>query len=187
MLSYDAATCRPTSSDAQALVTDGYRPQLVAQQQAVVQGSPVVDNEYWVTNSAVLTSTRDRATMLVLMQGQRGVAKNMRTHHRDRQVDFEKFGDGKWQVGEPDGAGQAEAGRWPEMSPRRRIDGVRPAFGELAPQPRRVSGLSSGAGRRGAALIVVAVAVSTLVLVTHERTAAQPSRTWRRSNSCAPS
>ena len=35
------------------LVTEGYRPELIKQQEAVRKAGPV-DNEYWVSNSAVL-------------------------------------------------------------------------------------------------------------------------------------
>ena len=41
------------------------------------KGNPVV-NEYWVTDSAVLSATPDRATMLLFMQGQRGAAPEQR-------------------------------------------------------------------------------------------------------------
>ena len=102
MLSYDPATLQADFDKAQSLATDGYRPQLAAQQQAVVAGgkkSPIVANDYWVTNSAVLSSTEHDATMLILMQGQRGVAPNMRTITATVKVNFQKSGDGKWQVG----------------------------------------------------------------------------------------
>jgi Mce-associated membrane protein len=46
----------------------------------------------------VLTSTEDRASMLLLMQGQRGVAPNPRTITATVKVEFVKSGDGKWQV-----------------------------------------------------------------------------------------
>ncbi len=51
---------------AQTLVTDAYRPQLVAQQNAVRKAGPV-DNDYWSTNSAVLSNTADHAAMLILL------------------------------------------------------------------------------------------------------------------------
>jgi Mce-associated membrane protein len=101
MLSYDPATLQADFDKAQSLVTDGYRPQLVAQQQAIVANgkkSPIIANDYWVTNSAVLSSTEHDATMLILMQGQRGVAPNMRTITATVKVNFQKSG-GMWQVG----------------------------------------------------------------------------------------
>jgi Mce-associated membrane protein len=103
MLSYDPATLQADFGRAQSLVTDGYRPQLVAQQQAIqkqaAQKPGIVPNDYWVTNSAVLTSTEHDATMLLLMQGQRGVAPNERTITATVRVSFEKSGDGEWMVG----------------------------------------------------------------------------------------
>ena len=36
--------------------------------------------------------------MLILMQGQRGVAPNVRTITATVKVNFQKSGDGKWQV-----------------------------------------------------------------------------------------
>jgi Mce-associated membrane protein len=51
-----------------------------------------------VTNSAVLTSTEHDATMLLLMQGQRGIAPNQRTITATVKVGFEKSGDGQWKV-----------------------------------------------------------------------------------------
>jgi len=96
MLSYEAKTMQADFERSRTLVTDAYRPQLEAQQK-VLQGSPVVDNEYWATNSAVLNATSDRGTMLVLLQGQRGVDKNMRTITATVRVEFEKF-DGQWKL-----------------------------------------------------------------------------------------
>ena len=97
MLSYDPATLTEDFARAQGLVTDGYRPQLVAQQQAVQKADPVV-NAYWVTNSAVLTSTENTATMLLLMQGQRGTPPNQRGITATVKVDFAHVG-ADWRVG----------------------------------------------------------------------------------------
>ena len=72
MLSYDADTLQDDFARAQSLATDSYRPQLIAQQEAV-QKAGVTSNEYWAVSSAVLTSAApDRASMLLAMQGQRG-------------------------------------------------------------------------------------------------------------------
>jgi Mce-associated membrane protein len=101
MLSYDPATLQADFDRAQSLTTDAYRPQLVAQQQAILDGikkAPAVPNDYWVTNSAVLTSTDHDATMLLLMQGQRGTAPNQRTITATVKAGFEKSGDGQWKV-----------------------------------------------------------------------------------------
>jgi Mce-associated membrane protein len=102
MLSYDPSTLQADFDRAQSLASDGYRPQLAVQQQAIAkqatQKPGIVANDYWVTNSAVLTSTTHDATMLLLMQGQRGVAPNERTITATVRVGFTKSGDGKWQV-----------------------------------------------------------------------------------------
>ena len=113
MLSYNVATIDADFARARELVTDGYRPQLVAQQDSVRKAGPV-DNDYWVTNSAVLTNTRDRAAMLLLMQGQRGEAPNQRLITATVQVNFERVGRGQWQVAnlsvlaKPNPAGEAK-------------------------------------------------------------------------------
>lgn len=96
-LSYSAASIDADFTRARSLVTDGYRPQLAAQQDAVRKAGPV-DNDYWVTNSAVLTNTEDRAEMLLLMQGQRGAAPKQRLITATVEADFEKAADGRWRV-----------------------------------------------------------------------------------------
>ena len=97
MLSYQKASLDDDFARAQTLVTDAYRPQLVAQQDAVRKAGPV-DNDYWSTNSAVLSNTADHAAMLILLQGQRGAADKARLITATVRVDFEKSGAGQWQV-----------------------------------------------------------------------------------------
>ncbi|MCV7344696.1 RDD family protein [Mycolicibacterium rhodesiae] len=97
MLSYDVASIDNDFARARGLATDAYRPQLVAQQDAVRKAGPV-DNDYWVTNSAVLTNTRDKAVMLLLMQGQRGEAPKQRLITATVRVNFERSAAGQWQV-----------------------------------------------------------------------------------------
>ncbi len=53
MLSYSVDSLPQDFARAQALTTDGYRPQLIAQQQAV-QKAGATTNEYWAVSSAVL-------------------------------------------------------------------------------------------------------------------------------------
>ena len=96
-LSYAVASIDADFARARSLVTDGYRPQLIAQQDAVRKAGPV-DNDYWVTNSAVLTNTENRAVMLLLMQGQRGAAPKQRLITATVQADFEKSANGQWQI-----------------------------------------------------------------------------------------
>lgn len=101
MLSYGADTMADDFARAQALTTDGYREQLIAQQQAV-QGSGATSNEYWAVNSAVLTNppvTPDRASMLLAMQGQRGTnPDDMKFITATVQVEFAKSSDDQWRV-----------------------------------------------------------------------------------------
>lgn len=101
MLSYGVDTMPEDFASAQALTTDGYRDQLIAQQQAV-QGAGATTNEYWAVNSAVLADppvTADRASMLLAMQGQRGTnPQDLKFITATVKVDFEKSGDGGWRV-----------------------------------------------------------------------------------------
>ncbi len=97
MLSYGTETVADDFARAQSLTTDGYRPQLVAQQQAV-QKSGVASNEYWAVSSAVLSVSADQASMLLALQGQRGAdPKNVKFITATVRADFEKSGD-TWQV-----------------------------------------------------------------------------------------
>jgi Mce-associated membrane protein len=101
MLSYSKDTLQQDFSRAQSLTTDGYRPQLIAQQQAV-QEAGATTNEYWAVSSAllpVLPETPDRASMLMAMQGQRGTdPKDLKFITATVRVDFEKSRDGQWRV-----------------------------------------------------------------------------------------
>jgi hypothetical protein len=84
---------------AQSLVTDDYRGELTAQQETIRKAGPV-DNTYWVTDGAVLSADSDRATMLLLLQGQRGVEPQQRFITASLRVGFAKSGSGQWQVSE---------------------------------------------------------------------------------------
>jgi Mce-associated membrane protein len=97
MLSYDAASLQDDFTKSLALVTDSYRPQLEKQQAAVRKAGPV-DNDYWVTNSAVLKASKNEAVMLLMLQGQRGEAPNQRLITATVQVSFQKSAAGQWQV-----------------------------------------------------------------------------------------
>ena len=103
MMSYGKDTLSEDFARAQTLATDNYRPDLVAQQQAV-QKAGVTTNEYWAVSSAVLPQSRDqaspdRAAMLLAMQGQRGNdPKTLRFITATVRVEFEKSGDDKWRV-----------------------------------------------------------------------------------------
>lgn len=97
MLSYTPDTLKDDFARAQSLATDGYRAQLVAQQNSV-QRAPIVANEYWTVNSAVTHIAPTTATMLMAMQGQRGAdPKTLKFITATVQVDFDKSG-GQWRV-----------------------------------------------------------------------------------------
>jgi Mce-associated membrane protein len=98
MLSYDVDTLQQDFSHAQSLTTDAYRPQLIAQQQAVQKGG-ATKNEYYAVSSAVLSATPEHAAMLLAMQGQRGTdPKDLKFITATVRVDFDKSGDGQWRV-----------------------------------------------------------------------------------------
>ncbi|WP_396932136.1 RDD family protein [Mycolicibacterium sp.] len=97
VLSYDPSTLGTDFQKARALVTDNYRSHLVEQQDGVVK-SPAVRNEYWATNSSVLTATADRATMLVFLQGQRGAAPNQRYITATVRAAFVKTNGSEWRL-----------------------------------------------------------------------------------------
>jgi Mce-associated membrane protein len=99
MLSYTAKNVDEDFARAQSLVTDDYRGELTAQQETIRKAGPV-DNTYWVTDSAVLSADSDRATMLLLLQGQRGVEPQQRFITASLRVGFAKSGSGQWQVSE---------------------------------------------------------------------------------------
>ncbi|MEW5813146.1 MAG: RDD family protein [Actinomycetota bacterium] len=101
MLSYSADTIAADFSRAQGLTTEGYRSQLIAQQQAA-QKAGIKSNEYWAVSHAVLTDppvTPDQASMLLAMQGQRGDdPKDLKFITASVRVDFDRAPDGQWQV-----------------------------------------------------------------------------------------
>ncbi|WP_442791807.1 RDD family protein [Mycolicibacterium sp. ND9-15] len=98
MLSYRRDTLQEDFSRAQSLTTDGYRQQLIDQQQAV-QNAGVTSNEFWAVSSAVLKASPEQAEMLLAMQGQRGDdPKDLKFVTATVQVHFEKSGDGQWRV-----------------------------------------------------------------------------------------
>lgn len=101
MLSYHVDSLAEDFSRAQALTTEGYRPQLAEQQEAV-QDAGATTNEYWAVSSAVLTNpevTPHNASMLLAMQGQRGTnAQDLKFITATVRVDFVKSGDGQWRV-----------------------------------------------------------------------------------------
>ena len=97
MLTYDPKSLKQQFERAQSLTTEKYRPQLLKQQETVKKGHPVV-NEYWFTDSAVLSAARDKATMLVFLQGHRGGGNEQRFITATVRVSFVKAKDARWLV-----------------------------------------------------------------------------------------
>jgi Mce-associated membrane protein len=97
MLTYDPKTLHDDFTRALSLATDKYRSQLAAQQDLVQKGKPVI-NEYWVTNSSIESASPDRATMLLFMQGRRGVGPEQRYISATVRVNFVKAGGSDWRV-----------------------------------------------------------------------------------------
>jgi Mce-associated membrane protein len=97
MLTYDPKSLHQDFTRALSLTTAKYRPQLAKQQDSVQKGHPVV-NEYWVTDSAVMSALPDRATMLLFMQGHRGGGNEERYITATVQVSFVKGADAHWLV-----------------------------------------------------------------------------------------
>ncbi|WP_068189856.1 RDD family protein [Mycobacterium sp. UM_CSW] len=97
MLTYDPKSLRDDFARARSLATDKYRGQLAAQQDVVEKGNPVV-NEYWPTDGSVQSATPDRATMLLFLQGRRGVGPDERAISATVRVQFAKGADQHWRV-----------------------------------------------------------------------------------------
>jgi Mce-associated membrane protein len=97
MLTYDPKTLEQDFARARSSTTDKYRPELLKQQESVQKGHPVI-NEYWVTDSTVLSATRDGATMLLFMQGHRGGGDDERFITATVRVSLVKGKNGQWLV-----------------------------------------------------------------------------------------
>lgn len=102
MLSYSAPSLTDDFARAQSLVTDGYRPQLLAQQDTVQQAIKKVGpatNEYWVASSSVLDASPEHASMLLLMQGQRSAGQQPpRFISATVRATFDRSEDGQWRI-----------------------------------------------------------------------------------------
>lgn len=96
MLSFEPETLQSDFERARSLATERYRAQLTIQQEAV-QEAGAARNQYWVTDSSVLSASPDRATMLLFMQGERGALPNLRPISATVRVVFQKSG-GQWRV-----------------------------------------------------------------------------------------
>jgi Mce-associated membrane protein len=100
MLTYHADSMKDDFAHAQTLVTDSYRPQLV-EQQHIVEKAGSANNEYYAVTNSVVSVSPDRATMLVFLQGQRGIKEQpIKFITATARVTFEKSRDGHWRVSE---------------------------------------------------------------------------------------
>jgi Mce-associated membrane protein len=97
MLTYDPKSLRDDFARARSLATEKYRGQLQVQQDVVQKGNPVI-NEYWPTDWSVQSATPDRATMLLFLQGRRGVGPDERYISATVRVEFAKGTDERWRV-----------------------------------------------------------------------------------------
>ena len=97
MLSYTPESLQGDFARARSLATEKYREILVPQQQAIAERKPVVANEYWANNNAVLSAAPNRATMLTFLQGQRGEAGKERLITATVRVTFVKA-KSEWRV-----------------------------------------------------------------------------------------
>lgn len=98
MLSYNAGTMKDDFARAQTLVTDGYRQQLVEQQQ-IAEKNAAASNEYWAVTSSVLSVSPDSAAMLIFLQGQRQAQQqDVKFVTATARVTFQKSASGSWQV-----------------------------------------------------------------------------------------
>lgn len=96
MLSYDPQTLDDDFARAQGLATEKYREQLVPQQDAIRNATPV-PNLYRVTDAAVLDAAPRRAAMLMFLQGQRGTPGKERLISATVRVVFVEAW-GSWRV-----------------------------------------------------------------------------------------
>ena len=144
MLSYDVDTLQQDFSHAQSLTTDAYRPQLIAQQQAV-QKAGATKNEYWAVSSAVLSDAAGDRRPHVDVAGDAGPARHRpqgsEVHHRDGAGGLRQVTRRAVARRESHRAEEAadESGR--PVSPRRKVEADEADFFDVAPKPPRRWGL----------------------------------------------
>jgi Mce-associated membrane protein len=97
MLTYDPKSLADDFARARSLATDKYRGQLATQQEIVQKGNPVI-NEYWPRNSSILEAAPERTTMMLFLQGRRGIAPDERYITATVRVTFVKGADNHWRV-----------------------------------------------------------------------------------------
>lgn len=77
VLTYHPDSLQADFDHAQSLVTDNYRAELSAEQEAVRRAGKL-STEYWVTNSAVVSADEAAATLLLFLQGKTGIGEDRR-------------------------------------------------------------------------------------------------------------
>jgi len=97
LLSYRPDSIAADFDRARTLVSDGYRPQLAAQQQAIQKANPV-RNKYWVVKSSVLDATPHAVSMLLFLEGERGNVPDLRYITASVRARFIDPGNSVWRV-----------------------------------------------------------------------------------------
>ena len=146
ILSYTANTVADDFAKAQSLVTDGYRPELANQQDAVRKNP--LDNQYWVSNSAVLSADSDRATMLMLLQGQRGPQPDPRFVSASVRADFERAGRDDWKLSNLTVLSAPKPAPEPPPAEAPKPDKPAPKPDKPAPKPDKPEAPKPGGGGR---------------------------------------
>ena len=77
ILTYHPGSLQADFDHAQSLVTDNYRAELSAEQEAVRKAGKL-STEYWVANSAVVSADEAAATLLLFLQGKTGIGDDRR-------------------------------------------------------------------------------------------------------------
>jgi Mce-associated membrane protein len=99
MLTFDPKSLDNDFKHALSLATDHYRPELVANQDVVRKGQPVI-HEYWPADYAIQSASPNRATMLVFLHGRLGEGPEQLGVTAGVRVSFVKGPDDRWRVDE---------------------------------------------------------------------------------------
>ncbi|OFB35829.1 hypothetical protein BA059_27155 [Mycolicibacterium sp. (ex Dasyatis americana)] len=110
ILSYHPDTIAGDFERARALASDDYRAALTVQQQAVQKSGAVV-NQYWVAKSSVLAAKPGEVTMLLFLEGERGVNPGKRYLSASVRAVFVESGSGEWRIDHLDVVTAPQAGQ----------------------------------------------------------------------------
>ena len=143
MLSYSKDSLKDDFARAQALATDSYRPQLVAQQQAVQKAGANVERVLGgQQRGAVGVAGPGRRCCWPCRASAAPTPKDLRFITATVRADFEKSGDGEWRVANLTVLKKPFMDGRRSMSPRRKIDAEEPElYTAPAPKPPRRWGL----------------------------------------------